>query len=533
MTLDDLKNNKPVNLQPASIAEMGVEKSDNNTKNPINNPDNFVGKAFNDLDNLINTEKAKYEEANKAYQEEHSEDDMDKQLEEFDPDAVPTAPIPEPPVHETTTEKIAAPIKLNTTTDAPIETNIKKEMDEAEAEANPDTSTKEEKEAEAEKEFNDFFKNDDISSEDKELLDILDGKDEDNDSSDDEEEESTLTEAEEKENFRKYQEQAKDLFAKKMIDTSKFKVSRKHISMSALLQKKEPDKKIADWILPTVNKSFSMTEFSGIDIQKINPQSRQRNRINSVKDIYRTLYNHIVGADPTGFESWLRSTPIRDQDQLYFAAYKASFGEANYITYQCSNPKCKKIFMKELPIEAMYEVDKEYQETFEKILNKDTSMSVNIESELVPISDKFAIGIVEPSIYSVDIESIMIDEEMRTKYARIINLLPFIDAIYYIDAENQEFVPVDERPVPNDFAKTTKHRLAIYYNILNTLDNDQMSALSAYTVNFNNKKVPITFAIPECTCPECGSVIPKEEQTASNILFSRAQSALLANLSER
>lgn len=535
ISLDELAGKKPENLQSVSISDMGLPKAEETT-NPIENPDNFIGAAFGKLTERVAAEKKEYDKAVEEYEKKLDDQGMDEALDNFDPDAdVNVAPTPQP---QTETPAVLADVPTEV---EPIKSNIRTEMEadddainaEVAATTKETSLSQEAEQKKTEAEFNNIFDNsDDISTEDKELLELLAGNDEAI-SDTPEESESVLTKEQENENIRLYKKQVQDAINNKrsIIDTSGFKVSRKHISMNALLQKKEPDKKIADWVLPTAGKAFSMAEFSGIDIQKLNPQ-RQRNRINSVKEIYRTMYNHIPGADPTAFESWLRSTPFRDQDQLYFAAYKATFGEANYVTYQCNDSKCQKIFMQEFPIESMYEIDKEYQEEFDKILNKDTTPSTEIESEIFPISDKFAIGIVEPSIYSVDIESIMIDEELQTKYARIINFLPFIDAIYYIDAEKNEFVPVDENPVPGDFAKTVKRRLAIYYNILNTLDNDEISILSAHTMNLRNKPSHIKFVIPECTCPECGRTVAKENTTAAQILFNRAQSALLANLSE-
>lgn len=529
ISLDELRGGtgKKEELAPVSMAELG-HTTENSTPTTITNSEDFLGQQFGKLNDLVDRAKTQYEERAKETESVDEEQNMDEQLENFDPNA--TGPVATVDINST--EPIADPTPTPISImPSHIESKINADMDKMDSEDRPaSVETKEEKDAKTEKEFNDL-----MSSEDNELMDILNDADENEEvSSDDSDSEGeSISKEQEDKLFDQYKSQVRDAIKDKhpTLDTKSFKVSRKHISMTALLKKKEPDKKIADWVLPTAGKSFSMTEFSGIDIQRINPQNRSRNRINTVKDMYRTMYNHIVGASETGFESWLRSVPFRDSDQLYFAVHKATFGEANFVTYQCEDAKCKKVFMQECPIESMYEVDDDYKDTFDKILNKDTSFENAIDTEIVPISDRFAIGLVEPSIYSVDIESIMIDEEMRNKYARIINLLPFIDCIYYIDIENQEFVPVDEKPVANDFAKTVKHRLAIYYNILNTLDNDQMAVITAHTVNYNEKKSPIRFVIPECTCPECGRTINKEYVSAANILFSRAQSSLLANLS--
>ena len=43
----------------------------------------------------------------------------------------------------------------------------------------------------------------------------------------------------------------------------------------------------------------------------------------------------------------------------------------------------------------------------------------------------------------------------------------------------------------------------------------------------------VKFFNPECTCPKCGKIVPKQEVRPDTMLFNRAQSPLVANLSEK
>lgn len=524
INLSDLagSTSHPTNPIPVSIGDMGVP-TEEPKKNTMEDTDNFIGQAMADLDNKINELNAANEEKQAAAEEAALDEDINEGLENFDPDAIA-------PTHVDAIRADAS-AKMETASGVTSELQTKMDENEAEVEAVDEKAV----EKKRDEEFNDIFKNDDnLSSDDRDLLDALADADDDTTPSDDtEEEEVVRSKEEEEENLRQYKEQIR-VATKPAVsfDTSGFTVSTKHISMNKLLAIKEPETKIADWIQPTAKRSFSMSEFSGIDIQKLNVNTQGRNRINTVKDVYRTLYNHLVGATQDGFEAWLRSTPYRDYAQFYFAAYKATFGDANFITYQCLDPKCSHYFIQEQPIDSMYEVDDDFKDEFKRILNQDTTLAHESETEILPVSNYFAIGLTEPTIYSVEIERLMIDDETAKKYSRIVGFLPFIDKIYYINQETKQFVPVDERPVPQNFAKTIKHKLAIYYNILNSLSNDQMSLIQAHVVNYNARPIPIKFFNPECTCPKCGKVIEKQAVDATDLLFNRAQSALVANLSE-
>lgn len=524
ITLNDLAGNGE--KKAVTIAEMNLQPDQSK---PTETPTDYIGQQFGALDELIGTAKQAREEFDTTV----SDDVVNENLENFDPtedegpvvntessQTVNSAPIPVPEGDVGITSSLHEQLEKNSEEN----TNISKE------------ALKAREEEKTEQEFNGIFEDTDSDAADdanKELMEVLNDTEPDSDAESDGD---TLSEEEEKKIVEEYQAELGSIFAKHTaVDTEGFSVSKKSISMAKLLAVKEPDKRIADWVQTTAKKSFSTVEYSGLDLQKINPDSRRnRNSINTVKDIYRTIYNHLVGATKDGFENWLKTTPYRDVMHFYFAAYKATFGDLNIITYQCPDTKCNNIFISEQPFDSMYEFDDaKAKEEFDRIFNGDTTLAVDFQEEIKPVSPQFAVGLIEPSIYSVEIEPLLIDDETKTKYSRIIGLLPFIRRLYFIDRDNRTYVPIDEGAVPQDIAKSAKHKLAIYYKILGSFTNDQLANLQVYAYNYRQQPEHIKFYNPECTCPKCGKIVPKQETRPDTMLFSRAQSPLVANLSER
>lgn len=520
ITLDDLAN-KGTNPTPSSdgmrkvnISEIPVAKEEDNSKSDPS----YIEEQFGALNSLITSAN----ERRKEFEQSMAEENVDQALEDYDPtqddgpvmavahDTIPTISATAPAMDDVQ--------ELDLTKDNQVIEKPTSEEEDAKKVAAEEAQ---------EKAFNNIFEEDE---EDKELLDIINDSEPDEDIDEDQQEPEELSEEAQKEIVDNYKKEVTELFSKRnTVDTSGFTVSNKAISISKLLNIKEPDKRVSDWVMVTSKKPFSMVEFSGIELQKINPNTRNRNSINTKRDNYRTLYNHIVGASKDGFENWLKTTPYKDVPHFYFAAYKATFGDLNVVTHQCQDPKCSNVFITEHPLESMYEIDDAHKEEFERVFNGDTSSPTEFKEEIIPVSPQFAIGWIEPSIYSVEIEPLLIDNETQQKYSRIIGLLPFIKQMYFIDHEHRTYVPIDEQPVARDLAKTVKKKLAIYYNILNSLSNDQLAIPQLRAYNYTEQEDYVKFVEPECNCPKCGKIVPKTETNAITLLFNRAQSPLAAN----
>lgn len=523
ISLNDLtasnKNEAGNKMQAVSINDIPTTE----TSNENNAAEGFIEAQLGALDGLVNKAKV----AREQFEEEHKNDAVAENLENFDPSDLDGPVMPSASTEtkvekseETASETVS---EEDETAEETTDTVAEKPVEKTE-EAKPVSA----REAKEEQEFNNIF--DDDSTEDDDLLKIINGE---NSTSNEDEQEPELTEEEKKKIIDEYKDNVTSFYSNKRVsvNTSGFKVSSKCISISDLLSVKEPEKRVSDWVLTTAKRPFSTVEYKGLELQKINPNNaRNRNSINAKKEIYRTLYNHIVGATKEGFEAWLKSTPYSDVTHYYFGAYKATFGDLNVITYQCPNTDCNNVFIKEQPIEAMYEIDDDFKDEFETIFNGDTSLEVECKEEIIPVSNQFAIGwLAEPSIYGIEIEPLLIDQETSEKYSRIINLIPFINRMYYIDSAKGEFIPIDESPVAKNLAKTVKNKLAVYYNILMSLNTDQLAAPQLRVYNYSEKVDKVRFFEPACNCPKCGRTIEKQETNAVTLLFSRAQSPLAAN----
>ena len=501
MTLNELSG-KSNEVKPVSINEIPAQETEKEQ------PNDYLSKELRALDDLIE-DTPDPNQIQKEKEEENLDEVVAENLDNFDPEET----YDQQPVFDT---------EENTDNETPVQTTEIKKISET-----SDEPIK--KENPSDEVYNGIF--DDEEDKDDENLFDDEESDADTDDTDDEDEKERIK------RIDAYKSELNTIISNKnKVDTTGFKVSNKSITMAKLLNIAEPEKRTADWVDTSTNKPFTTMEYSGLDIQKLNPENRrqQRNNINAVKDIYRTLYSHIQGAPNTkeAFEAWTKATPYRGVENYYFGAYKATFGGLNVVTYECPDDQCKNIFIIEQPIDKMYEVDEDYKAQFDTIYNGDTTFTIDSREEIRPISDQFAIGLIEPSIYAVEIESLLITDEMRRKYSRIIGLIPFINRFYLIDKENRAYIPIDEQPVANDIAKTTKRRLSIYFNILDSLSNDQLAAVQGYAYNYKTEAPHIKFFQPECTCPKCKKIIPKVETSAMQLLFNRAQSVLLANISE-
>lgn len=121
---------------------------------------------------------------------------------------------------------------------------------------------------------------------------------------------------------------------KKTLDLSKFKISTKAVNaQKAMKLSAQTRLNVADWVLLSAERPISATGLSGAEILKLNPDNSNRNRLNTFRDMYRIIYEHIYDANKPEFETWLKQTRFVDLTHIYFALYMATFGGSNFINY--------------------------------------------------------------------------------------------------------------------------------------------------------------------------------------------------------
>lgn len=331
----------------------------------------------------------------------------------------------------------------------------------------------------------------------------------------------------------------------KKIDISGFTIAKKGTTSNNIL--KTESTAVAKWVLPNTGVVVQMREISGANMELI--RANMERDPADVRGALKIIYDNIVSPKPSSFETWLKSTAYADFDNLFMAAYIASFSEANYLPIDCQNKACAKPYLTD-NINIMDMVKFELTDEEKKLKEEDEKFKGEAErkfwdlyksdlvetkglytTEVIPISEHFAIGFKEPSIYSVLIENAYFNEEFIRRFAQVIGYLPYIDTIYNIDYANNSLVPVEYQTFANNIAKTARSKVRRYDQVINTFSSDENAMITVHMNAINSRNNWYSFVIPETTCPNCGHVNPaSREQLASALLFLRNRLAVLATI---
>lgn len=359
---------------------------------------------------------------------------------------------------------------------------------------------------------------------------IVENNEEESESEDDESEVEEDPDSEDDEEERL--ELLKSMVTEKLKPVSKrmnikgFTIAKKGTTSNAIIESKEVP--VAKWALPTTGVVIKMKEILGSNLEKL----RYALSNNDPRTALQIVYSHIVSPKPATLEGWLKSIAFEDYDNLFMAIYIASFADSNYIPIDCKNPLCKQKTYITDNVDVMEMVkfkNDEAKAEFMKLYQSDAVEYKGLyPTEIVPISDKFAIGFVEPSIYSVMIETSYIDDAFARKYSNTITMIPYIDQLYQIDQVNKQLIPIEWKQFANNIAKSIKSRIVRYDKIFSTMNADEIAVMRAYVNGINKHSDMLTYQIPETTCPHCGHVNEATpNQSASALVFLRNQLGLL------
>lgn len=322
---------------------------------------------------------------------------------------------------------------------------------------------------------------------------------------------------------------------RKNLDLSKFTISKKAVSAQKVMKMAvRAHQSIADWVLYNAERPITVSGLSGPEILKLNPTITNSNRLNAFKDSYRVIYDHLIDGNKPEFETWLKQTNFVDLQHIYFALYMATFGNSNFVSLECPNEKCKKVFIKDIKIEDMIEyANDETRAKVRDILRKDTTTQKNNEYDvdIVQISNTYAFAIKTPSIWNVIIETSSLPDKVIEKYSDLIDVVSYIDTIYVINESTSELIPVDYKIEPNDISKSAARRIKACYDVISSLSSEDYyylrNIISDYDKNIND----ISYIIPEAVCPECGTKIPaNKDLSADGLVFMRHQLAAIGNM---
>ena len=314
-----------------------------------------------------------------------------------------------------------------------------------------------------------------------------------------------------------------------------FSIAKKPITLTNTRSSHKEAGRVADWVLPASERLISMRELSGPEIETLLSNGTARNKLNTIREQYQILYDHVVDPyKPDNVEAWAKLISVVDVDQLYAAVYRASFEGKNFIPYDCPDTKkCKNSFLSDnVPFMDMVKFkDNNAKNHFNKIINSTpTDRYSTYNTEVYPVSDVYAFGFREPSIYDVVFVSAYLDDAFIQKYQDIMTIAPYVDGMYYIDRSSSSLRPIYVKEYPNDIVKSTKAKIITLSKIVKDLSSDQFNMIAMYANEIiGDKTDEITFRIPETHCPKCGVKIEEATYTASQLLFLRHHLTALVN----
>lgn len=342
--------------------------------------------------------------------------------------------------------------------------------------------------------------------------------------------------------FEEYKKKVKEcispMYTGKKFDLSKFKIRRKPVTYSKLLAERafnnsdnKADSHISTWILPNSDRTITLSEFKGTDLDSLSTDEENLNSLQRLTRFYSTIYRHVVDPNkPKTLETWLKSISLLDVGHLNFAVYKASFEQSNYVTEICNNKKCLSMDLVKHPIMDMVtfkdeETKKKYMDIFNK---KENTTPSTLEETPVQINDKYVFGLRFPSIYHSLFESTQISRNVAIKHQALLANMAFINSIYAINEETEELIPIDFKPDANSFKTTVENKFKIIVRVLKELSPDEFAYLQSAIINLSNSQFEnpgdITYGYPESKCSKCGATIPATPQSNPiSMVFTRLQ----------
>lgn len=334
----------------------------------------------------------------------------------------------------------------------------------------------------------------------------------------------------------------------KEIDISNFKIGNP-ISATSVLSTMNSGKSIdsSDWALHSTEIPITMRKFTGVELKNLQAVSTaRRNRQNAIFERWNLIYEHDTNPNkPKDVQEWAKRINAKDENDIFFAVYDATFHNANHIPYTCKNPKCRHAFISEhIPTSKMVKFEpEEFRAEFESIRAQGPSDMKNrkvIKRGPIPISKNFAVTTKDASIWDINFMFRLVGEEFFNKYIDTIEVIGYIDDLFKINYQNGTVDPIqykkDEGKDDANTAANVKNRIIIYNRIIKQLTPDEYGTLVSVTKEPDDAN-KVIYVLPECTCPKCGELIPerelngsRENGTIEGQLFTRRPLAIIANI---
>ena len=326
----------------------------------------------------------------------------------------------------------------------------------------------------------------------------------------------------------------------KRVNTAQFTVSNKVVALKdAMRNVKQESARTASWPMMFAGRPFIASSLKGPEIAMMAEMEESNNTGFAItREQARIIYEHDASPyRPGTLEAWCKTIPLADLDNIFAALYMASMKNANYLPMVCQKNSCRHAYLSDdIPIESMIKIEKdETKKRFDEIrgmeLTADSACSY--ESVITVINDNFAIGIKMPSVFNALYEYNTLNSEFIAKYASIIAVLQYVDYVYLIDPETQQFQPIGWKTYHGDYTKTYKSKIATYAKIFKEFSPTDFtlmtSIIDSMVVREAESKVVI-LEVPEAKCPKCGAEIPAHIMSARQMLFTQQRLVTLATM---
>lgn len=318
----------------------------------------------------------------------------------------------------------------------------------------------------------------------------------------------------------------------KRFDISTYSIANKKIPFSNATKSATTHYRSAKWALMSTGRPITMRSFKSTELDALSNTGDEPTRYMSIKKMYSIIFDHIMDPKPKDVEEWAKVNSFLDLEHIWFAIYRACFEGSNFIPTDCSDTvKCRNVFLSDnVPIKDNVKfADEAAKKKFNRIINSDANVtSLMYATEVIPVSDDYAIAFKEPSIYNVAFESALLEEDFVNKHQDLVSIVAYIDKIYRINHGNHSLEEIDLPVFPNNKTKTFKTKVANYAKIIGTLDSDQYKFILTIIDQINKRGDELTYVYPEMSCPKCGAIVPERRVNAQRMVFLRHQLVALA-----
>lgn len=313
----------------------------------------------------------------------------------------------------------------------------------------------------------------------------------------------------------------------KVIDLSQFTVASKTVSVKNAIKVVNTEELpyTSNWGLFNTGNPVVIEEFKGQEISKLLGND-DLTRYNRNREIYKLIYEHDKTPGKPEFTEWLKGISVRDIDHLYMAIYRASYGGANYIPYNCN--ECGNVFVSdETPLYKMIKFkSKEEEQKAEEIIGKVLTEPTKLKTYREQISDDYVMDFKDPSIYNMYFELALLPDRFTEENPELITYICYIDAIYVIDRETMSLIPINLTKNDKDLTKELMYKIKRYSKVLKSLSGDELGKVQAKIGEIaSHKEVDIDYVLPECECPRCKKTIEETVISAQDLVFTRHQLA--------